>query len=235
MSTNQSSNGFELIRQLTLEFSVRSRSEALTFRTALAAKTFQLSSAETSPSSVVTDTIRRLDFEAARYQKLVSTLPSTVDVVGLQLAEPDLVSILLRSLPESVKGYVIHHSEGDSYQAYRVAAQKWERQQRMIADMNASKKSMAQVESQVFSPTEYFDMTYGDDGQVFAMDQERCEKCGSRKHSTGQCTVDISKTKCSNAASMATFPRIVLSEESDLMLEAKEIGRAPKELSKEIG
>ena len=39
----QTSNGFELIRQLTLEYSIRTRNEALTFRTALANKTFALS------------------------------------------------------------------------------------------------------------------------------------------------------------------------------------------------
>ena len=99
----QTSNGFELIRQLTLEYSIRTRNEALTCRTALAGKTFLLSASETSPSSVVTDTIRRIDYESARYQKLIGTLPTTVNTVGLQMAEPDLVSILLRSLPDSVK------------------------------------------------------------------------------------------------------------------------------------
>ena len=34
----QSSNGFELTRQLTMEYSLRTRSEALSFRTALAHK-----------------------------------------------------------------------------------------------------------------------------------------------------------------------------------------------------
>ena len=63
----QTSNGFELIRQLTLEYSIRTRNEALTFRTALANKTFALSASETSPSSGVTDTIRRIDYEAARF------------------------------------------------------------------------------------------------------------------------------------------------------------------------
>ena len=38
----QTSNRFELIRQLTLEYSIRTRKEALTFRTALANKTFAL-------------------------------------------------------------------------------------------------------------------------------------------------------------------------------------------------
>ena len=99
----QTSNGFELIRQLTLEYSIRTRNEALTFRRALANKTFAF-----SVRDMVTDTIRRIDYEAARYQKLIGTLPSTVNTVGLQMAEPDLVSILLRSLPDSVKGFVVY-------------------------------------------------------------------------------------------------------------------------------
>ena len=52
-------NGYELVRQLTLEFSLRSRAEALTVRASLASKTFTLSSSETSPGSMVSDTIRR--------------------------------------------------------------------------------------------------------------------------------------------------------------------------------
>lgn len=208
----------------------------MTFRTALAAKTFKLTSSETSPASVVTDTIRRLDFESARYQKLINTLPSSVDVVGLQLAEPDLVSILLRSLPENVKGYVIHHSEGDSYQAYRVAAQRWERQQRMYADMSVDKKHVSQFESYGSNVPEYFDMTYDDFGeQVFSMNQDRCDKCGSRKHSTSQCSVDIPKPNVSDVRNSDTYQSIAQSEDPNLKLEAKEIGRAPKELSKEIG
>ena len=126
------SSNVELIRQLTLEYSIRTRNEALTFRTALAGKTFLLSASETSPSSVVTDTIRRIDYESARYQKLIGTLPTTVNTVGLQMAEPDLVSILLRSLPDSVKNFVVHHSDGESYTSYRNAAQRWERQQRIF-------------------------------------------------------------------------------------------------------
>ena len=155
----QTSNGFELIRQLTLEYSIRTRNEALTFRTALANKTFALSASETSPSSVVTDTIRKIDYEAARYQKLIGTLPSTVNTVGLQMAEPDLVSILLRSLPDSVKGFVVHHSDGESYTSYRNAAQRWERQQRMFSDLGVSgKKQFYQLENP--SSPETYDLIY---------------------------------------------------------------------------
>ena len=190
----QTSNGFELIRQLTLEYSIRTRNEALTFRTALANKTFALSASETSPSSVVTDTIRRIDYEAARYQKLIGTLPSTVNTVGLQMAEPDLVSILLRSLPDTVKGFVVHHSDGESYTSYRNAAQKWERQQRMFSDLGVSgKKQFYQLENP--SSPETYDLTEWDDDMISAM-HGACNTCGSRKHSTEQCTADVSKIKC---------------------------------------
>ena len=190
----QTSNRFELIRQLTLEYSIRTRNEALTFRTALANKTFALSASETSPSSVVTDTIRRIDYEAARYQKLIGTLPSAVNTVGLQMAEPDLVSILLRSLPDTVKGFVVHHSDGESYTSYRNAAQKWERQQRMFSDLGVSgKKQFYQLESP--SSPETYDLTEWDDDMISAM-HGACNTCGSRKHSTEQCTADVSKIKC---------------------------------------
>ena len=74
----QSSNGFELIRQLTMEYSLRTRSEALSFRTALAHKSFSLHASETSPSTVVTDTIRKIDYENARCGKLFGTLASSL-------------------------------------------------------------------------------------------------------------------------------------------------------------
>ena len=79
---SQGANGYELLRQLTLEYSLRTRSEALSMRAGLASRTFSLSAAETSPTTVVSDVIRRIDFEAARFAKIVATLPSHVDQNG---------------------------------------------------------------------------------------------------------------------------------------------------------
>ena len=45
----QTSNGFELIRQLTLEYSIRTRNEALTFRTALAKQDIRTFSVRDKP------------------------------------------------------------------------------------------------------------------------------------------------------------------------------------------
>ena len=93
------SNGYELVRQLTQEFSLRSRAEALSLRTSLAAKSFSLAANERTVSTVVSYTIRKLDYECSRNTRLVSTLPSHVDSTGLTLPEADMLMILLRSLP----------------------------------------------------------------------------------------------------------------------------------------
>ena len=138
----QASNGFELVRQLTLEYSIRTRSEALSFRTALAGKSFALHGNETSASTIVTDTIRKIDFEMARYSKLLGTLSSRIDATGLHVAEADLVAVLLRSLPEAVRTFCLHHTGGESYQAFRATALRWEQQQRAFAEFHPKKKSI---------------------------------------------------------------------------------------------
>ena len=107
LSLSQSGNGFEPLRQLTCEYSLRTRAEALALRAAFSMRSFQLSAQETSPSSVVTATIRKLDLESARFAKLISTLPSSVDTIGIQLTDSDLLLVLMRSLPDVVKTYAV--------------------------------------------------------------------------------------------------------------------------------
>ena len=62
-----------------------------------------------NPSTVVTDTIRRIDYETARDGKLLSTLTSLVNATGLQVAEADLVSVFLRAIPEVGRTSCLHH------------------------------------------------------------------------------------------------------------------------------
>ena len=165
------------------------------FRTFLAMKSFKLDANETSPSSLVSDVIRKLDLEAARYQTLLLTLPSGIDTVGLQLTDADLLTVLIRSLPEQVKAFALHHSTGDSYLAYREAARRWEHNQRLFQDL--SPKAGKGV-SQLGSNTEWF---WFDDGEEAGLidavgSQVKCTKCGSKKHETASCTVDLTKIKC---------------------------------------
>ena len=196
----QASNGFELVRQLTLEYSIRTRSEALSFRTALAGKSFALHGNETSASTIVTDTIRKIDFEMARYSKLLGTLSSRIDAAGLHVAEADLVAVLLRSLPDAVRTFCLHHTGGELYHAFRATALRWEQQQRAFAEFHP-KKNLYQVNQVEVSDesTAHYDMSASDgDGNwnLDAVGGMKCGTCGSRKHSSNACDVDLSKLKC---------------------------------------
>ena len=197
----QASNGFELVRQLTLEYSIRTRSEALSFRTALAGKSFALHGNETSASTIVTDTIRKIDFEMARYSKLLGTLSSRIDAAGLHVAEADLVAVLLRSLPDAVRTFCLHHTGGESYHAFRTTALRWEQQQRAFAEFHP-KKNLYQVNQVEVSDesTAHYDMSASDgDGNwnLDAVGGVKCGTCGSTKHGTNACdVVDLSKLRC---------------------------------------
>ena len=59
LMSSQGANGFELLRQFTQEYSLRSRAEALSLRASLATKSFVLSGSETTTVTVVSDIIRR--------------------------------------------------------------------------------------------------------------------------------------------------------------------------------
>ena len=196
----QVSNGFELVRQLTLEYSIRTRSEALSFRTALAGKSFALHGNETNANTIVTDTIRKIDFEMARYSKLLGTLSSRIDAAGLHVAEADLVAGLLRNLPDAVRTFCLHHIGDELYHAFRATALRWEQQQRAFAEFHP-KKNLYQV-NQVEVSDElivYYDMSASDgDGNwnLDAVGGMKCGTCGNRKHSSNACDVDLSKLKC---------------------------------------
>ena len=196
VAVNQQANGFELLRQLTLEFSLRSRSEALSLRTQIAGKSFVLAATQTSPSSLVSDTIRRIDYEAARFSRLLGTLPMQVDTTGLKLADSDMLVVLLKSLPETVKNYVLHHSGADNYESYRNAAMRWEEQQRLFSDFGTvgHSKRLSSLEGSV----EHHSL----DAELVDAVEGRCGKCGSRKHTAPGCTADMSKIRCFRCGNM---------------------------------
>ena len=119
-------NGYELLRQLTVEFSLKSRGEALSLRTGLADRSRALAASKTSVGTVVSDTIRKIDYECSRYSKLISTLPVHIDSTGLGIPEADMLLMLLRSLPATVRDFCVHHASGETFAAYRQAAKRWE-------------------------------------------------------------------------------------------------------------
>ena len=103
----QASNGFELLRQLTLEYSIKTRSEALSLRSMFSGKTFAVQGSETSATSIVSDTIRKIDLEVAKFSRLISTLPASVDTTGLGIGRVVVEKSPSRSqniLPSSYPG-----------------------------------------------------------------------------------------------------------------------------------
>ena len=57
--------------------------------------------------------MRQIERAVAIYLRLVSTLVSD-DTVGLGVSDSDQLTLLVRSLPETAKQYVLHHSTGES-------------------------------------------------------------------------------------------------------------------------
>ncbi len=159
---NQTANGYELLRQLTQEYSLQTRAEAVALRTVLATKTFSLKVGETSSSNQVADIIRRIDYEAAKYIRLLSTLPSSIDSTQ--------------------------------------AARNWEERQRLFGDRKFGfVKQVFDKGSEGQGSTVM--LANGSDGEnggnINAVGtKQKCQKCGSRKHSTSECSTDLSKVRC---------------------------------------
>ena len=175
-------------------------------RSELLHRIFALRNSEMNAATMVGDVIRKIDIEVSRYAKLLGTLPTALDRQGLSIEMETCLVILLRSLPEEAKKYVLHHSGAETYQSCRSAALRFERQQRLFLDLNLSPGKKQQV-------YEVFDMTaWDDDGQyecawpehdgawhdvsVSAVSAERCGRCGRKNHKTENCSTDMSKVKC---------------------------------------
>ena len=75
-------NGFELLRQLAKEFSLRSRAEAMSLRAMLMARTFKAQDS----SAPVADTVRQIEVAVARFLRLLSTLDPR-DAAGFALTD----------------------------------------------------------------------------------------------------------------------------------------------------
>ena len=108
-------SGFEALRLLAKEFSLRSRAEAAFFRSEFMSKTFKAQSGPTQ----ISDLVRQMDVSLSKYRKLIDTLPQHCVKTGLDLQQVDLTLMLLRSLPGDVKNYVVLHASGEGYTDYR--------------------------------------------------------------------------------------------------------------------
>ena len=139
-------SGFEALRLLAKEFSLRSRAEAAFFRSEFMSKTFKAQSGPTQ----ISDLVRQMDVGLSKYRKLIDTLPQHCDKTGLDLQQVDLTLMLLRSLPSDVKNYVVLHASGEGYTDYRSAALKFEQPlQRLFQELSGgSGRNMHALEAE---------------------------------------------------------------------------------------
>ena len=180
---------------------MQTRAEALALRNELLQKQFAPGKGETSPGTVIADTVRRLECDLARFSKLLSALTSAVGRSGVEVSEADRLVLLLRSLPTPCAEFALLHSAQENYSMARQTAIRYETQRRLYLDWNSFGQKPGNLLHGVGKP-EVFDMTANDGSQPESGDAyveaiaDRCNKCGSKRHETASCTVDLSRTKC---------------------------------------
>ena len=207
-------SGFEALRLVAKEFSLRSRAEAAFFRSEFMSKTFKAQSGPTQ----ISDLVRQMDVGLSKYRKLIDTLPQHCDKTGLDLQQVDLTLMLLRSLPSDVKNYVVLHASGEGYTDYRSAALKFEQQQRLFQELGGgSGRNMHALEAEGGWSTYYGhedEQDYYAEGaeEEWEWDPEselwlntaainknsgvKCRKCGKTGHMQKDCSTNMGRVKC---------------------------------------
>ena len=107
-----SGNGYELLRQIRLEFSLQSRSECLHFRTALL-------DLKTSKTDSAVNILREIDAQLISYRKLVAS---------------DLYLLIRRNLPNDLNEYVSLHC-GETVHDLRRAVEFFHTRTRVMTDL----------------------------------------------------------------------------------------------------
>ena len=180
--------GFEALRLLGHEFSLRSRAEASYFRAEFIKRSFR---------GEVSDIVRKVDVELSRYKRLVETLPSTVSRDGLEVGSSDPTLMLSRSISKDARSYCLLHAPGESYQELRKAALRYESQQRMFAEMGLNDRQEPYV-NELDDPTAEWweeDEWYEEDS-IHSVSAAKCQSCGKTGQTEKDCKTDLSKVQC---------------------------------------
>ena len=195
---HRGTSGFEALRLLGKEFSLRTRAEASFFRAEVMKRAYK---AENS-STHISDVVRKMDVDLSRYRKLVEALPVTASRDGLEIASADLTLILLRSLPGDCRSYVMLHSKDESYTELRAAAIRFfEAQQRLFAELGASMTGSGRghgvfqvqgdgAEEEGEDPEDLYVEAVGKGGA------SKCHRCGKAGHMQKDCPTDMTQVKC---------------------------------------
>ena len=207
-SNVRGTSGYEALRILAKEFSLRSRAEASFFRADFVKKSYK----GDTQATYISDAVRKMDVDLSRYRKLIDTLPHTVSRDGLEIQSADLTLILIRSLPREAQSYVMRHAQGESYHELRNAALRFEGQQRLFSELGVgSRQDRVNTMYPLTEPA--YDRWSEWDGQAWEADlaqagdetaeaginavktTDKCNKCGKAGHSR-DCQTDMSAVKC---------------------------------------
>ena len=125
---------------------------------------------------------------------------------GLQITDSDQLSLLVRSLQNDARRYVLMHSSGESYQQYRISARRFENQHRLFKDLVPQRRAVVNLVEDFGNPrddstNQELAQDFGGKGKEIVASvsdgqASRCLKCNSKRHNSSCCTTNLDKLKC---------------------------------------
>ena len=178
--------GFEGVRLLSREFGIKTRTELLFFRNRITSGVFKC--------ATIPETVRQIQHELFKFARIQQLVDPSVNNAQLDIMEPDQILILLRSLPDACRQWLVLNVVQESFQAYTEAALRYESQQRAWSELNhkpiAQWKDKGKGKGGKGSEDEKNQgKGKGEDKQQDSphKDTQGCFKCGSTKHFARDC------------------------------------------------
>ena len=119
--------GYESLRLLSQEYSLYSRAEGWGFRQRILGKVFK--------EATVAETFTVFDLEMARYSRLIGSLKRPIDVQALEISDADRIILIMKSLPEKCREYVLS-GDTDVFSTVRLRALEWEHKHRIWTELD---------------------------------------------------------------------------------------------------
>ena len=120
--------GFECLRLIARESSVKARAELLFFRNQLANSTVT--------GQTIPEIVRKIQSELFQFERVSQLVDPSVNIKGLEFAEADKTLILLRALPQQCRQWIVLNNTDESFVSYVESALRYEAQQRTWLDLN---------------------------------------------------------------------------------------------------
>ena len=122
-----SSNGYEMLRRLRQEFSLQTRSEALTVKS-------EVLSFKVKHYDNLLDLLRQVDAKVFHFRQLLDTYPVRAQVADIEIGDSDLYLVLLRNLPQNVREFAQLHG-GETVHEVRNAVLLYHNRTKLVGDV----------------------------------------------------------------------------------------------------